>query len=90
MASQSATLLAIGFSQITCLPAWAALIACSACRLLGDHDVDDVDVWIAGQFVDIVVVPDVGFGEAVLPAPKGALVAGAGHDPGQAGTAGRA
>ncbi len=35
MASQSATELAIGFSQSTCLPACAARMVYSACMLLG-------------------------------------------------------
>jgi hypothetical protein len=35
MASHSATVLAIGFSQMTCLPAFAAAMQCSACSPLG-------------------------------------------------------
>ena len=35
IASHSATVFAIGFSQMMCLPAFAAAMQCSACRPFG-------------------------------------------------------
>ena len=57
MRSHSATFIAIGFSQSTCLPASAAATVCSAWRLNRRRHVDRVDLGIAHQIPPVGVPP---------------------------------